>query len=133
MAQTATEKGPPYCKIMKYKRMNGTHLKTYDKYRKKLRRHLPFPLYVLVCHVFPVGRGQHGLQLNDIRCVGWQILTALQFLHEKGLAHGERSHGVHRVHGQIKIKLGGLTHKVCVDLPCTMYSTACVAGVWIPN
>jgi hypothetical protein len=34
------------------------------------------------------GKGQQGLQLNDIRCLGWQILTSLQFLHEKGLTHG---------------------------------------------
>ena len=29
-----------------------------------------------------------SLQLNDLRSMGWQILKALEFLHEKGLAYG---------------------------------------------
>ena len=30
-----------------------------------------------------------SLQLNDLRSMGWQILKALEFLHEKGLACGK--------------------------------------------
>ena len=34
--------------------------------------------------------GKHkSLQLNDIRSIGWQILKALEFLHSKGLTHGD--------------------------------------------
>ena len=29
-----------------------------------------------------------ALQLNDIRTVGWQVLKALEFLHDKGLSLG---------------------------------------------
>ena len=36
--------------------------------------------------------GKHkSLQLNDIRSIGWQILKALEFLHSKGIPHGNIS------------------------------------------
>ena len=35
------------------------------------------------------GTPSAGLEVGDVRTLSWQLLIALKFLHDKGLAHGE--------------------------------------------
>ena len=63
--------------------------------------------------------GKHkSLQLNDIRSIGWQILKALEFLHSKGLPHGNLHLGnIFLTSGQAVLSglhnfIGGLSGKM---------------------